>query len=102
MHSWGFALSFLLPYIEHASKAIGTHARHLTYIDLCENGIASAPGVPGDPFRRHYDRVVCSLIEHCRSARMSIKGRHTGTCKDTFSKFLEVGDVTDEEDQRLI
>ena len=28
--------------------------------------------------------------------------RQTGTCKDTFSKCLNVGDVTDEEDQRLI
>ena len=33
---------------------------------------------------------------------MSVKGGHTGTCKDTFSECLKVGDVTDEEDQHLI
>ena len=29
---------------------------------------------------------------------MLVKGGHTGTCKDTFSKCLKVGDATDKED----
>ena len=27
---------------------------------------------------------------------------HTGACKDTFSKCLKVGGVTDEEDEHLV
>ena len=47
--------------------------------------------------------MVCTLVELVRSARVHVKGGHTGTCKDTFSsKCLKVGDATDEEDQRLI
>ena len=30
------------------------------------------------------------------------KGGNTGTCKDTFSKCLKVGDAIAEDDQRLI
>ena len=73
-----------------------------TYVDPYGNGIASAPGVSGDHFRRLHDRVVCSLVEQIRAARVPVKGGHTGTCKDTFSKCLKVGDAADEEDQRLI
>jgi len=31
-----------------------------------------------------------------------VKGGHTGTCKDNFSKCLKVGDAIDEDYQRLI
>ncbi len=46
--------------------------------------------------------MVCTLVEFVRSARVLVKGGHTGACKDTFIKCLKVGDATDEEDQRLI
>jgi hypothetical protein len=46
--------------------------------------------------------MVCNLVEHCRLARVSVKSGRTGTCKDTFSKCIKVGDATDMEDQRLI
>ena len=46
--------------------------------------------------------IGCSLVEQIRAARVSVKGGHTGTCKDTFSKCLKVGDAIDEDDQRLI
>ena len=67
-----------------------------TYVDPYGNGIASAPGVSGDHFL--HDRVVCSLVEQIRAARVPVKGGQTGTCKDTFSKCLKVGDVTNKED----
>ena len=94
----GSPLPFLLPYIGARIKSNGNSRP--TYVDLHGNGIASAPGVPGDHFRRLHDRVVCSLVEHCRSARVFVKGEHTGTCNYTCSKCLKVGDVFDEEDQR--
>ncbi len=50
-----------------------------------------------------HDRVVCSLVEQIRAAYVSVKGGHTGTRKDTFSKYLKVGDaIFYENDQRLI
>ena len=96
----GSPLSFLLPYIGARIKSNVNSCP--TYVDLYGNGIASALGVPGDHFRRPHDRVVCSLVERFRSARVSVKGGYTGTCNDTFSKCLKVGDFTDDEDQRLI
>ena len=97
---WAPLCLFFDPISDPASKARGTHARHTS--TFFGNGIASAPGVPGDHFRRLHDRMVCTLVEFVRSARVLVKGGHTGTCKDTFSKCLKVGDATDEEDQRLI
>ena len=96
----GAPLSFLRPYFGSRIKSNGNSCP--SYVDLYGNGIASAPGVPGDHFRRLHDRMVCTLVEFVRSARVLVKGGHTGTCKDTFSKCLKVGDATDEEDQRLI
>ena len=44
-------------------------------------------------------RVVCSLVELIRAARVSVKGGHIGSCKDTFSKCLKEGDTIHEDDQ---
>lgn len=96
----GSLLPILGPFIGARVRSNGNSRP--TYVDPYGNGIASAPGVPGDHFRRLHDRVVCSLVEQIRAARVSVKGGHTGTCKDTFSKCLNVGDAIDEDDQRLI
>ena len=96
----GSPLHILRPYIGARIRSNGNSRP--TYVDPYGNGIASAPGVSGDHFRRLHDRVVCSLGEQIRAARVPVKGGQTGTCKDTFSKCLKVGDMTDEEDQRLI
>ena len=96
----GAPLSFLQPYF--GSRIQSNGKSRPSYVDLYGNGIASAPGVSGDHFRRLHDRMVCTLVELVRSARVLVKGGHTGTCKDTFSKCLKVGDATEEENQRLI
>ena len=96
----GSPLSFLRPYIGARIKS-NWNSRP-KYVELYGNGITSAPGVPGDHFRRLHGRLDCSLVEHCRSACVSVKSEQTCTCKDTFSKCLKVGDVTDEEVQSLI
>ena len=69
---------------------MGTHARHtLTFMEMVSPQLL----VPGDHFRRLHDRMVCTLVELVRSARVLVKGGHTGTCKDIFSKCHKVGDV---------
>ena len=96
----GAPFSFIQPYFGSPINSDGNS--HTSYIDLYGNGIASAPGVPDDHFRRLHDRMLSTLVAFVRSAQVSVKSGDTGTCKDIFSKCLKVGDATDEKDQRLI
>ena len=86
---------------------VGTRVRsngnsHVTLVDPYGNGVASAPGVSGDHARRLHDRLVNAFVQHADEARVSTKGGHRGTCKDTFNKCLHVGDNIDEVDARLL
>ena len=96
----GAPVKFLEKYVGSRVRANGNS--HVTVVDPYGNGVASAPGVPGDHPRQFHDRVVRGLVKQVEIAQVPVKGGHRGTCKNTFSKCYNPGDPIDEVDARLL
>ena len=96
----GLPVKFLGHYVGSRVKSNGNS--HVTLVDPYGNGVASAPGVSGDHVRRLHDLIVRGLVKQVQKARVPVKGGHSGTCKNTFSKCYNPGDPTDEVDARLL
>ena len=78
------------------------HSRR-TRVDPFGNGVAAAPGVPGDHFQKLHDHIVNALLFLLRDAGIPCRGGPLGSCKHIFSKCFNAGSVTTDEDkQRLI
>ena len=97
---FGLPLSILCPYVGTTVRASGNSVR--TNVDAFGDGVASAPGVKGDHFRKLHDRVVTLAVSLLNSAKISTLGGHRGTCKDTFSKSFRASATLSEEDQRML
>jgi len=79
---------------------MGTHARHaLTFMEMVSPQLLVFLVITSGACTIEWFALWSSLFDQ---RGCSSKVGHTGTCKDTFSKCLKVGDATDEEDQRLI
>ena len=96
----GLPVKILAPYVGLRVRSNGNSA--VTLVDPYGNGVASAPGVSGDHPRRLHDRIVSALVKHAQAARVPVRGGHSGTCKDTFSKCLDVSAPVDEVGARLL
>ena len=96
----GLPISILCPYVGTIVRASGNSAR--THVDVFGDGVASAPGVKGDHFRRFHDRCVTLVVNFLNSAKIPTEGGHRGTCKGTFSKSFQAPGILSEEDERLL
>jgi hypothetical protein len=97
---FGLPISILCPYVGTAVRASGNSVR--TFVDKFGDGVACAPGVKGDHFRKFHDGCVTLLVNFLNSAKIPTQGGHRGTCKDTFSKSFRVPGIQSEEDERLL
>ena len=97
----GIPLRMLGGFVDQTVRASGNSRR--TRVDPFGNGVAAAPGVPGDHFRKLHDHIVNVLLFLLRDAGIPCRGGPLGSCKHIFSKCFNAGSVTTDEDkQRLI
>ena len=97
----GIPLGLLGGFVDQAVRASGNSRR--TRVDPFGNGVAAAPGVPGDHFRKLHDHIVNTFLYLLRDAGIPCLGGPLGSCKHIFSKCFNAGSVTaDEDKQRLL
>ena len=86
----GMTISFLCPYVGTTVRASGNSAR--TYVDAFGDGVASAPGVKGDHFRKLHDRCVTLMVSFLFSIRLRFRHKvaTAAHAKTLFLSHLEL------------
>ena len=75
----GIPLGLLGGFVDQAVRASGNSRR--TRVDPFGNGVAAAPGVPGDHFRKLHDHIVNTFLYLLRDAGIPCRGGPLGSCK---------------------
>ena len=86
----GLPIPILGPYVGTRVRASG---RSLPiFVDCYGNGVASAPGVPGDHFRKNHDRMLRPAMQAVSDSGISATGKNQhDTCNGTFKQCFNPG-----------
>ena len=94
---FGLPIPMLGPYVGTRVRASGRSLP--TIVDRYGNGVASAPGVPGDHFRKCHDRMLRPAMQAVADSGISATGKNQhDTCNGTFKHCFNPGarDINEE------
>ena len=87
---FGLPIPMLGPYVGTRVRASGRSVP--TIVDRFGNGVAAAPGVPGDHHRKNHDRLLRPLMQAAADSGISATGKNQyDTCNGTFKSCFNPG-----------